>query len=288
MAQSPWTTRLVALSVLALIGGCSGSDSADAGTSPDAMPRDAAIGMDAEPTDAMVDVDAGLHDSGEILDAGGLDAAAPDAAPHDAGVEDRVGALSGTCGVLDDELTSATPHVIENAIDFVDGYDEVQDVMRLSSGAQEILQDGTAGGSSGLSEAFAFEVLERCEGAVLVKSETEIDYDPPNSKKTDILVEIDGVRIGVSVTRAVAFPFDDPYPVERARALLEDKLADVLVSSANVVTKDAWQKQILHVIAYGPMHGMSIATAATQIAPEIRADTIVWVTVTNGDDDFLY
>jgi hypothetical protein len=76
------------------------------------------------------------------------------------------------------------------------------DPVGVSAGAQEILAEGTAGGSSGYSEAFAFEVLHRCEGAELIKSETEIVYDTPGAL-TDILVRIDGMPVGVSVTRVV-------------------------------------------------------------------------------------
>jgi hypothetical protein len=130
--------------------------------------------------------------------------------------------------------------------------------------------------------------LHRCEGAVLVKTETEVLYDPVGSDKTDILVEIDGHRIGVSVTRAVAFPFDSPYPVDRAQMLLERKLTSILESSMNVVATDAWVKQILHVIAYAPMHADSIRAAWDLIDPAIRADTILLVTVTDGDDAFIY
>ena len=47
-------------------------------------------------------------------------------------------------------------------------------------------------------------------------------------------------------------------------------------------------KQILHVIAWGPMHAESMRTAFDQIDDTVRADTILIVTVTDGDDGFLY
>ncbi len=212
-----------------------------------------------------------------------MDAGFPDAG----GALPGFGVISGLCGELDDELTSAAPSTFDNAIDFDMGY-LMTDLSQLSAGGQTIVMEGTAGGSSVLSEVFSFEVLHRCEGATLIKTETRVEYDPANSKKTDILVEIDGLRIGVSVVRAVGFPRDAPYTVERSVDLLNDKLSDILISSANVVAADAWSKQILHVIAYGPMHAASILEAHTMVAPEIRADTILWVTVSNGDDAFLY
>lgn len=221
-------------------------------------------------------------------DAGTLDAGAPDAG-RDAGVAPGpLGVITGACGELDDELVAMAPAKFDNAIDFaMDGYDS-RDFDRLSEGGQEIIRDGNAGGSSLLSEVFAYEVLERCEGATLEWTETEVEYLDAMGKITDLVVTIGGERIGVSVTRAVKFPFDDPYPVEDAQELLEDKLQDVLASTANVRPEFAWTKQILSVIAYSPQHAESLEVAYDRVGTSTKSDTIVVVTVTNGDDDFLY
>jgi hypothetical protein len=247
---------------------------------------------DGAPVTSDAGVDAGSAADAGALDGGEVDAAiVVDAGPADAGSLDagptEVGVIEGTCGVLDDgELLSPSSFVFDNAIDFPMAFTPT-DETRLSAGAQEILLDGTAGGSSGYSEAFSFEVLHRCEGAALLKSETEIVYDATGSI-TDILVEIGGHRVGVSVTRAVAFPFDTPYDVPTAQMLLERKLAGILESTANVSAGDAWVKQILYVIAYAPMHAASILAAWDLVDPSLRADTILMVTVTNGMDDFIY
>ena len=86
----------------------------------------------------------------------------------------------------------------------------------------------------------------------------------------------------------MAFPFGSAYSVEQALELLDKKLADILVSSANVEPADAWTKQILHVIAYDAMHADSMLAAELMIDPMVRQDTILWITVTDGDDQFLY
>lgn len=278
--SSLWLLGGLLVCNLACGGGESTSDSGV--TVPDSgviVPAADASALDANPDAEVQDAftedaaaDAGLADTG-ALDAGGP--------------LPGFGAISGLCGELDDELTSPLPSFFDNEITFDMGY-MMSNLQDLSPGAQTILAEGTAGGSSVLSEAFAYEVLYRCEGAVMLKTETKVEYDPVSSKKTDILVEIDGLRIGVSVTRAVGFPRDAPYTVERSVELLTGKLSDILISSANVVPADAWTKQILHVVAYGPMHAESIRAAEALIAPEIRADTILWVTVSNGDDAFLY
>lgn len=216
------------------------------------------------------------------------DARAADAAAPDGGALplDGFGALAGDCDVLDDELTSDQPSLFKSSIDFAAPFED-EEAGQLTAGGQEILADGNAGGSSLYSEVFAFELLARCELAPLLKTETEVEYDGPGAI-TDLLVEVDGEKIGVSVTRAVGFPFDDPYTVEEAQELLEGKLEDVLESTAHVAAADRWQKQILAVVAYGPGHADALASALEAIAPATRADTVVWILVTGGADHFIY
>lgn len=198
------------------------------------------------------------------------------------------GTITGSCGVLDDELLSPDPSVIVNTIDFgTDPWDNPADLTLLTIGGQEMVADGNAGGSSLESEIFSLEVLTRCEGAILVKTETEVIYDVSGSI-TDILVEIDGLKVGVSVTRAVGFPRDAVYTEATASALLARKLTDIQESTANVSAGDRWVKQILHVIAYADQHVASMQAAFAGLDPSIKADTILWVTRSDGNDEFLY
>jgi hypothetical protein len=90
------------------------------------------------------------------------------------------------------------------------------------------------------------------------------------------------------VVRAYHYPPDQPYPVEEAYDHLSGKLADILQSSRNVAPEDAWVKQVLHVIAYASQHADAIEQAYATIEPAVRADTVVVVTVTEGDDEFIY
>ena len=301
-------TLYAVLAVFVLLAGACGGDQPRP-SQPSEAGSDAAA-ADIDRTDTNTDVfdafdgdvpaaDAGLDittsdtnpDSGPAIDA--TDAALTDPtdatdAPSTAVPLAGFGTISGECGVLDDELTATQPSYVENHIDFAnDPYDEV-DSAKLTDGGREIIADGNAGGNSLLSEVFAYEVLHRCELADLLETETEITYQDPQGKITDLLVEADGLKIGVSVTRAIAWPFDDPYTVAQAKSLLEDKLNDVQASSANVAPSDAWTKQILHVVAYTQQHEDSVETAWGQLDAEVRADTVVVVTVTDGQDGFLY
>lgn len=201
------------------------------------------------------------------------------------GGEAELGDIMGRCGVLDvAALTGDEPGFILNTLDFGDvGFD--YDL--LTPGGQIIFDTGNLGGSSLFSEVISFDVLSRCEAAELLKTETEIEY-LGDGTRTDLLVDFDGTKIGVSVTRGQGFPLDDPYSVEQAQALLEDKLSDIPMSTANVAPEDAWEKQILHIIAVGPMHAQSLQTAYEALGPEFTLDTLVVVTVTDGDDLFIY
>jgi hypothetical protein len=199
---------------------------------------------------------------------------------------DGYGALSGACGAIDlEDVLSPQPQLVENTLDFaLEGALVTSD---LSPGGQTMLAAGNLGGSSLYSEIFAFEALHRCDGAVLVKTESEITY-ATMSKKTDILVAIDGTKVGVSVVRAMSYPEGAPYPTTQAKSVIEGKLADILLSSASVAPADAWEKQILAVLAQTPDHAAAVAEAWGQIDPAVRADTIVFVTVTEGPDQFIY
>lgn len=204
-------------------------------------------------------------------------------------VDDGFGQLFGECGGVLAELDQPTPSLFNRRFDFADDpYDDPEDLPLLTEGAQTILTLPNAGGSSTISEAFAFEVLARCEGAALLETETEIDYEPMDSKKTDFVVELGMQRVGVSVTRAVGFPPENPYEPAQALDLLDGKLADILVSSANVVPEQAWVKQILVIMAYADMHAESLMTALEDVDPAVRADTVVYVVVTDGMDTNVY
>ncbi len=240
------------------------------------------IGLDAsEDADTgTIDADMGTEDMEPDLE--------PDLPTDMDPLLDPLGKISGECGDIDmAEIVSSDDFVFINTIDFeMDPYDP-EDFERLSAGGQKILTDGNAGGSSIFSELIAYEVLFRCENAALLKTETEVTYTT-QGKITDLLVQIDGYKLGVSVTRAVSFPRTTPYTVERAESLLSGKLADILVSSANVAPADAWQKQILHVIADEQAHVTSLQTALMNIPEATRADTIVVISVSEGADDFIY
>lgn len=232
---------------------------------------------------------AACGDPSSTPDAAGADAADPDAAP-DAPLDAATsfGELAGMCGVLNlPELTGADPVFVRAAFTFARGFDDPADRPLLTPGGQHIIDTPNAGGSSIFSEVFAYEQLARCELAPLVKTETEIVYDTPG-KITDLSVSVDGVKIGVSVTRAFAFPLGTPYTAAQATTLIRRKLEDILTSTANVSANDRWEKQILAVLAYDDQAADVVAEVWAALDPAVKADSVVLVTTTHGADTFIY
>ncbi len=234
------------------------------------------LGLAACGSPAATDIDAPAGD----------DAAPPaiDAMPDASGFGD----LAGMCGVLTTtDLTSSTPELVRATFTFGRAYVDPDDRPLLTPGGQVLAATPNAGGSSGLSEIFAYEELQRCEHAAFLKSETQIVYDTPG-KITDLEIEVDGHKIGVSVTRAMTFPFGQPYPMATAMTLMNRKLGDIQLSTANVSAADRWDKQILSVLAWDDQAADTIATAWAALDASVKADTIVVVIPTHGADTFIY
>lgn len=241
-------------------------------------------GADAAAPDApAIDAPDGGPDAVDAMEPDGP----PDGAPMDGAA--AFGTIMGQCGVLTlAELDGTTPLWFQGDFTFDERYDDPVDRPRLTPGGVEIILDGNAGGSSLYSEVFAYEWLARCEQAILLKTETEIVYDVVGSKKADLLVEIDGRKVGASVTRAVTFPFGNPYTLAAATTLFERKLDDIQLATAAVSAGDRWSKQMLVTLAYDLQHAQTAMQAWNMLDAETRDDTILVVAVTNGDDLFIY
>jgi hypothetical protein len=213
--------------------------------------------------------------------------AAIDAAVIDAPAD--LYAVSGMCGVLNDpELLGASPMLVNDAMTFARAYMDPADRDLLTPGGKLIAETPNLGGSSEMSEIFAFEQLARCEAATLIAPEAQIMYLDTGGKKTDILVSVDGHTIGVSVTRAFAFPIGTPYSQQQATELLTRKLEDVKLATMNVAPAHQWEKQILSYMAIDDQTAQMVGTVWASLDASVKADTILLVTTTNGDDLFIY
>ena len=279
--------RLTLLAACSLLVACTTEPAQqDAGLRLDAL-----AATDVPTVDGSSAFDALAGDAFLVRDAAG-DAGADGGEMGDAWSAPAVFSTMGSCGVLDTELTDMAPHWVENVATFPEGW-TLDRATELSAGAQQILAEGTAGGSSGYSEAFAFEMLHRCEGAGLVASETMIRYSVPMPGSiTDILVEIDGLKIGVSVSRAVTVTGrcmrGDTYAMAEATRVLTQKLNGIRESSMLVAPEDRWVKQILFIYADTAAHAATLRTAWDALDPAIRADSVLYVSVSEEMDGFIY
>lgn len=278
--RHPTFALLALLALLTPLAACSGAkdEGDDSALTTDDTQDSEDSGADDTNEDSEPDDTGDTDDSDDTQD---TDTGEPSVEPLDG-----FGALSGDCGVLTEALlTDAAPGLYLNTLDFGA---ESFDASLLSEGGQVIYEAGNLGGSSLLSEVFAYEVLYRCELATLLKTEGEIVYTDTGGKKTDLLVEIDGLKLGVSVTRAYHYPPDDPYTLALATELLTKKLGDLPLSTANVAPEDAWVKQLLSILAYTPEHAALIEESWLTLDAELRGDAILIVTTTEGDDEELY
>jgi hypothetical protein len=215
-------------------------------------------------------------------------ASMPDTAIDAAGALAGFGDLSGMCGVLgQSDLSGASPELVRATLTFVRRYNDPDDRPLLTPGGQHLAETPNAGGSSGFSEIFAYEELARCEHASLLKTETEIVYDT-TGKITDLEVTMGAAKIGVSVTRAQTYPLGNPYPLDTATTLIMRKLNDIKMSTANVSAADRWTKQVLAVLAWDTQAADVVQQAWSMLPADVKADTIVVVTSTDGDDTFIY
>ena len=153
--------------------------------------------------------------------------------------------------------------------------------MSLSSGAKRMSTCPNAGGSSEKSEILSFELLKRCFGADLIKTEMEVNYFPAGGSITDYTCTMFSTKLGVSVTRA--FNYRGDFTMEDAARLLAKKLNGVLTSSKNTVEK--WDKQILHVWVASLAVSILLAEAYIQIPMDLKSNTVVLVTVAPNNDE---
>ncbi len=274
-------------------GACGGGAEAGRdGGPPDGGLTDSGV-VDAVDADAEAPPDASANDDAaidaDVLDGGLVTDAATDASGSSDGSVTPIpgfGTIVGPCGLVAPEIDAPTPSLITVRFDFADDRYDTSDFERLTDGAQRVLTEPNAGGSSQISEAFAYEILERCEGAsTLVETESGVTYVSEMSKKTDFVAFIDE-NVGVSVTRAFVFS-GGPYPLSEAQRVVGAKLDDIVVSTANAVAP-MWDKQILVVMADDADAAAQVREAWDGFTTERRADTIVYVVVTDGDDGPIY
>ncbi|XP_077985790.1 AAC-rich mRNA clone AAC4 protein-like [Glandiceps talaboti] len=147
----------------------------------------------------------------------------------------------------------------------------------LSQHARRMWKEPNAGGNSVESEVLSYELLKRCFGAELLKTEMEVSYFPYGGSITDYVCTLYGSKLGVSVTRAMKYK--GHYEAEDAEKLLRKKLNGVINASRNSL--ENWSKQILHVWASSSHVANIIAKTYKNLPNDVTSNTIVLITTAN-------
>ncbi|CAH1773776.1 unnamed protein product [Owenia fusiformis] len=156
--------------------------------------------------------------------------------------------------------------------------------MKLSEHAQKLQDVPNAGGSSVISEVMSYEVLKRCFGAKLLKTEMEVSYFPEGGSITDYVCEMFSTRLGVSVTRAMKYRGE--YTDEDAEKLLVKKLTGVIQATQNSL--ENWSKQILHVWATSTNVANTIIKTYHKLPEHIKCNTVVIVTIAHNSPEIFF
>lgn len=111
---------------------------------------------------------------------------------------------------------------------------------------QRSLYIQNAGGSSELSEALSMYYMELRFNAYNFIPEMDVQYYL-ESKICDYIMNVGDNKIGVSVTRAVAYPPDSAISPMFASSLLHKKLIGIIVAKQTVVECQSFNASVIHV-----------------------------------------
>jgi hypothetical protein len=129
--------------------------------------------------------------------------------------------------------------------DLPESFDDIE----FADVAQRSMSIPNAGGSSNISEALSMEYMRRRFDAVDFVPEMEVVYWC-DACLCDFLMILPGENVGVSVTRAVSYPFDAEYTMEHARELLNRKLYKLMVARNAISEEQSFYRSVLHVWCY--------------------------------------
>lgn len=108
------------------------------------------------------------------------------------------------------------------------------------------LEIHNAGGSSELSETLSMYYMYLKFNAINFIPEMEVNYRF-KSNICDYLMEINKKKIGVSVTRALCYPFNKTIPYEFATSLLYKKLFGIILAKKSVSQLHHFDNSVIHV-----------------------------------------
>lgn len=157
--------------------------------------------------------------------------------------------------------------------------------MELSRDSLRILLTPNAGGNSIVSEVLSFEMFKKYFNSHLLKTEMEVEYFPEGGSINDYVMKIFNTVIGVSVTRAMKYPFDEAFTIQDATNLLTKKLKGIAQSSKN--SMEHWNKQILHVWVMNEYTCNSMLIAWSELSRQLKTNTVLLITVAENSNEIF-
>lgn len=122
----------------------------------------------------------------------------------------------------------------------------VFDQIRFGEQIRRSMHMQNAGGSSELSEAISMLYMRERFNACNFIPEMEVQYYL-ESKICDYVMDIEKTKIGVSVTRAIAYPPQKAISSEFAFSLLHKKLIGIVVAKQTVTDEHSFSSSIVHI-----------------------------------------
>lgn len=116
---------------------------------------------------------------------------------------------------------------------------------KLGKLATRVALEPNAGGKSVVSEALSMEYMCRRFGAHDVITEMEVIYWSPAWKKVDYVCSVAGQRVGVSVTRCMAFG-RNVFDTKEAMRLMSKKLHGLVIARSGITPAQRYTSSILH------------------------------------------
>lgn len=103
-----------------------------------------------------------------------------------------------------------------------------------------------AGGNSEISEALSMYYMYLKFNAYHFIPEMEVNY-LFKSSICDYLMKIKNQTIGVSVTRAIGYPFNQPISMESAKTLIYKKLIGLVIAKRTVSESHYFDASVIHI-----------------------------------------
>lgn len=205
---------------------------------------------------------------------------------QEASIHHSGGIIFGLCGrsVLKKFILENTCSVGIVFIDIINGNQFY--LKDLSHDAQKMCEHGTnAGGRSEISEAISFESFYGCQGATLEKTEKEIEKYLNGGPLIDYVCNIFGIKVGVSVTRAMKYKAK--LEEKEAVDFLKRKLKGATSAFKNNLNKEnppMWSKQILHVWVQNEEAGNIVYKVVKELPDEEVSGILVVISIANNSD----